>query len=128
MKKTILSNMLRSLFIYEGIQTTVAKAKQLKPIAEHLVTMAKRGDVSSRRLVLSTVPDQVVVKKLFETIAPRYEKRKGGYLRVIRSGWRKGDAAPVALLEFVDRPQREKKPKKVKAEAEPQEGEAAAAK
>ncbi len=112
--------MLRSLFIYEGIQTTVAKAKLMRPIAEHLVTMAKRGDLAARRHVLKTVPHPEVVKKLFDTIAPRYEKRNGGYLRVIRAGWRPGDGAPVALIEFVDRPKREKKLKKVKAEVEPE--------
>ena len=126
MKATQVSNMLRSLFPYEGIQTTLAKAKFLRPVAEHLVTMAKRGNLASHRHILKTVPHPVAVKKLIDTIAPRYEQRQGGYLRIIRAGWRKGDGAPVALIEFVDRPKREKKPKKVKAEAEPQAVEAAA--
>jgi len=118
MKKTILGNMLRSLFIYEGIQTTVGKAKQIRPIAEHLIHLAKRGDLSARRHVLKTVPHPAAVRKLFETIAPRYENRRGGYLRMVRLGWRQGDGAPVALVELMDRPKREKKPKKVKAPPE----------
>ena len=96
----------------------MGKAKQLRPIAERLVTIAKSGDLAARRNVLKTVNDRTAVHKLFETIAPRYENRKGGYLRVIRAGWRKGDDAPVALIEFIDRPKREKKPNKVKAQAE----------
>lgn len=118
MKKMILANMLRSLFVYEGIRTTLGKARQIKPIAEHLIHIAKRGDLAARRQVLQTVPHPSAVKILFDTIAPRYENRKGGYLRVIRAGWRKGDGAPVALIELIDRPKRAKKLKKVKAQVE----------
>lgn len=116
MKRTLLANVIASLFIYEGIRTTLAKAKRAKPIAEHLIRLAQRGDVQARREVLQVVPRPHAVARLFSVIAPRMANRpgSGGCLRLVRVGWRKGDGAPVAILELVDRKLRPKKQKKAK--------------
>ena len=96
------SNQLTSLMTHERIETTLTKAKELRPLAERLVTKAKTDGVTARRHVARWIPDRTTVKKLFETIAPRFVDRPGGYTRILRLGARKGDAAEAAILEFVD--------------------------
>jgi large subunit ribosomal protein L17 len=96
------SNQLDSLFTHERIQTTLSKAKELRPLAERLITTAKNDDVTARRRVARWVPDRTTVKKVFESIAPRFVDRPGGYTRILRVGQRRGDAAEAAILEFVD--------------------------
>src|SRR5512143_658145 len=96
------SNQLASLMTHERIETTVSKAKELRPLAERLITAAKNDDVAARRRVYRWIPDHVTVKKVFESIAPRFVDRPGGYTRILRLGARRGDAAEAAILEFVD--------------------------
>lgn len=96
-------NMSASLIKHEQIMTTVAKAKELRPYIEKLVTLAKRGGLANRRLAQSRLLDETQLKKLFDTIAERYKDRAGGYTRVIKAGIRASDAAPMAIIEFVDR-------------------------
>jgi large subunit ribosomal protein L17 len=96
------SNQLQSLMTHERIQTTLTKAKELRPLAERLITTAKSDDVASRRKVARWIPDRTTVKKVFESLAPRFVDRPGGYTRILRLGSRKGDAAEAAILEFVD--------------------------
>ena len=91
-----------SLFTHEGITTTEAKAKALRPFAEKLITFAKKGDVAARREVLKVVPDRDVVHKLFAEIGPRYSQRPGGYTRILKLGQRRGDGAPMARIELVE--------------------------
>ena len=100
-QKLLLSTLAAQLFVHEAINTTEAKAKALRPLAEHLITFAKRGDVHARRQVLKTVPDRDVVHKLFSEIGPRYAERPGGYTRILKLGPRAGDAAPMARIELV---------------------------
>lgn len=100
-RKALFRSMLTSLFQYERIETTEAKAKELRGFAEKMITLAKRGDLHARRQVLAFVMDEEVVRKLFDTIAPKYAERPGGYTRVIKLGVRKGDAAPTAIIELV---------------------------
>src|ERR671936_3089505 len=95
-QKHLLSGQAASLFMHEAITTTEAKAKALRPVAEKLITFAKRGDVAARREVLKLVPDRDVVHKLFSEIGPRFAERSGGYTRILKLGQRKGDAAPMA--------------------------------
>jgi large subunit ribosomal protein L17 len=97
------ANMAAALIKHEQIVTTLPKAKDLRPIVEKLVTLAKRGDLHARRQAISELRDLGMVKKLFETIGPRYKARPGGYTRVLKAGFRHGDSAPVAVIEFVDR-------------------------
>jgi large subunit ribosomal protein L17 len=92
---------LTSFFAYERIETTESKAKEISGLAEKMITLAKRGDLHSRRQVLSYLMDEEVVKKLFDAIAPKYIDRQGGYTRVLKLGPRRGDAAPMAILELV---------------------------
>ncbi len=101
-ERMIISNLARSLFAEGRIRTTEAKAKRLRPQAERLITFAKRGDVASRRQVLTVVRDKEVVHKLFAEIAPRFADRPGGYTRILKLGPRPGDSAPMALIELVD--------------------------
>jgi len=96
-------NMVTSLLLHEQIQTTDAKAKELRGYADRMVTLGKRGTLHARRQALSFVRSRAVVKKLFEEIAPRFENRPGGYTRVIKLGVRSGDAAPMSLIELTDR-------------------------
>lgn len=98
-------NMLTALFRHERITTTIAKAKVLRPLADHMITLAKRDDLHARRQALGLVPDTAVVRRLFDTVAARYADRRGGYTRIIPAGTRRGDAAPLAILELVDRPE-----------------------
>jgi large subunit ribosomal protein L17 len=103
-ERLMLANLATSLFWHGRIQTPETKAKRLRPLAERLITKAKRGDLAARRLVLTTVRDKDVVYALFSDIAPRYANRPGGYTRIVRLGFRRGDGAEMALLELVDRP------------------------
>jgi large subunit ribosomal protein L17 len=96
------SNQLASLMTHERIETTISKAKELRPLAEKLITAAKNDDVAARRRVYRWIPDHLTVKKVFETIAPRFVDRPGGYTRILKLGPRRGDAAEAAILEFVD--------------------------
>ena len=96
------SNQLASLMTHERIQTTVAKAKELRPLAERLITTAKSDDLAARRRVYRWIPDHETVQKVFERIAPRFVDRPGGYTRILKLGPRRGDAAEAAILEFVD--------------------------
>jgi large subunit ribosomal protein L17 len=102
-RKAMFANMAAALIRHEQIVTTLPKAKDLRPIVEKLVTLAKRGDLHARRQAVSALRDLASVKKLFETIGPRYKARAGGYTRVLKAGYRLGDSAAVAVIEFVDR-------------------------
>jgi large subunit ribosomal protein L17 len=92
-----------SLIEHEQIKTTLPKAKELRPIVEKLITLAKKGDLHSRRVAASRIKQDEAVKKLFEVLGPRYADRKGGYIRIMKAGFRYGDMAPMAIIEFVDR-------------------------
>jgi len=102
-RKAMFTNMAASLIEHEQITTTLPKAKELRPIVEKLVTLGKRGDLHARRQAISQVGSAVLVKRLFDTIAPRYAERNGGYLRIMKAGFRFGDNAAMAVIEFVDR-------------------------
>jgi large subunit ribosomal protein L17 len=102
-RKALFSNMAASLIEHEQIVTTLPKAKELRPIVEKLVTLGKRGDLHARRQAISAIRSDVLVRRLFDTIAPRYASRNGGYLRIMKAGFRHGDNAPMAVIEFVDR-------------------------
>lgn len=104
-RKAMFRNMAASLFRYELIKTTLPKAKELRSIAEPLITMAKDDSVAKRRLIFSRLRDREAVTKLFNEIGPRFKKRQGGYLRVLKCGYRVGDKAPMAYIELVDRPE-----------------------
>jgi large subunit ribosomal protein L17 len=101
-ERLMLANLATSLFRHGKIQTTETKAKRLRPLAEQLITRAKRGDLHSRRRVLTVVRDKDVVFTLFDEIAPRFANRNGGYTRIVKTGPRKGDAAPMAIIELVE--------------------------
>lgn len=102
-RRAMFANMATALIKHEQIETTLPKAKDLRPIVEKLVTLGKRGGLHARRQVLSYLGDRDQTEKLFATLGPRYASRKGGYLRVLKAGHRYGDAAPMAVIEFVDR-------------------------
>ncbi|HEX8233687.1 MAG TPA: 50S ribosomal protein L17 [Caulobacteraceae bacterium] len=102
-RTAMFANMAASLVKHEQIVTTLPKAKELRPFVERLVTLAKRGDLHARRLAVSRMRDRDQVRKLFETLGPRYAGRNGGYIRVLKAGFRHGDNAPLAVIEFVDR-------------------------
>lgn len=102
-RKALFRNMADALVKHEQIQTTLPKAKELRPYVEKLVTLAKRGGLSNRRLAAARMNDDVQVKKLFDTLGERYANREGGYLRIIKAGFRAGDASQMAIIEFVDR-------------------------
>jgi large subunit ribosomal protein L17 len=99
----MLRNMTNSLFTHEAIRTTLPKAKELRRVAEPLITLAKEATVANRRLAFDRLRDRAVVTKLFDELGPRYKARPGGYLRILKFGFRQGDAAPMALVELVDR-------------------------
>ena len=107
-RTAMFANMAASLIKHEQITTTLPKAKELRPFVEKLVTLAKKGDLHARRQAISAVRDVPQVGKLFETIGPRYAARNGGYIRVLKAGYRYGDNAPLAVIEFVDRDPAEK--------------------
>ena len=120
-------NLLVALFRHERIQTTEAKAKAVRGLADHMITLAKRDNLHARRQVLSMVPDTEVVGQLFGTIAPRFGDRNGGYTRLIKAGRRPGDSAPMVLLELVDRAETPKnKEKKAEKEQKAPKGDAGA--
>jgi large subunit ribosomal protein L17 len=102
-RKALLSSLATALIKHEQIVTTLPKAKELKRVADRLVTLAKRGDLHARRRAFARLRDDAMVAKLFETLAPRYADRAGGYTRVLKAGFRHGDSAPVAVIELVDR-------------------------
>ena len=107
-RTAMFANMSASLIKHEQIVTTLPKAKELRPFLEKLVTLAKRGDLHARRIAISRVRDVEQVGKLFAVLGPRYADRNGGYLRVLKAGFRHGDNAPMAVIEFVDRDPAEK--------------------
>ena len=102
-RKAMFANMCQALIKHEQIVTTLPKAKDLRPVVEKLVTLGKRGDLNSRRNAVAQIRDEAAVKKLFEVIGPRYKDRNGGYTRVLKAGFRYGDNAAMAVIEFVDR-------------------------
>jgi len=101
-RKATLRNLAGNLFKHGRIETTTAKAKELRPFAERLITLARRGDLHARRLAARKISDRLVLGKLFDDIAPRYTERPGGYTRILKLGTRKGDAAEMSLIELVD--------------------------
>ncbi|MFI1398822.1 50S ribosomal protein L17 [Streptomyces sp. NPDC020681] len=101
-EKLLLANLAKSLFEHGRITTTEAKARRLRPVAERLITKAKKGDIHNRRLVLATITDKSIVHTLFTEIAPRYAERPGGYTRITKIGNRRGDNAPMAVIELVE--------------------------
>ena len=106
-RKAMFRNMAVSLFRHEAIQTTLPKAKELRRVAEPLITMAKTDSVANRRLAFSRLRDREMVTKLFNELAPRLKERPGGYLRILKCGYRTGDKAPMAYIELMDRPETE---------------------
>jgi large subunit ribosomal protein L17 len=103
-RKAMFRNMAASLLDHEMIKTTLPKAKELRRVAEPLITLAKKDSVANRRLAFNRLRDRDVVTKLFNELGPRYEARPGGYLRILKCGFRTGDNAPMAIVELVDRP------------------------
>jgi large subunit ribosomal protein L17 len=125
-RRAMFGNMCAALIKHEQIETTLPKAKDLRPVIEKLVTLGKRGDLHARRQAIAQIRDVAMVKKLFEVIGPRYKDRNGGYTRVLKAGFRYGDSAPAAVIEFVDRDVDAKgldsgpvQEKKAEAEAQP---------
>ena len=114
----MLRNMTNSLFTHEAIRTTLPKAKELRRVAEPLITLGKEATLANRRLAFNRLRDRDVVTKLFGELGPRYQSRPGGYIRILKFGFRQGDAAPMALVELVDRPE------PAAAAAEPEAGKA----
>ena len=102
-RRAMFANMCASLIKHEQIMTTLPKAKELRPVVEKLVTLGKKGDLAARRQAISEIRDVAMVKKLFEVLAPRYTERHGGYTRIMKAGFRYGDNAAKAVIEFVDR-------------------------
>ncbi|WP_108259632.1 50S ribosomal protein L17 [Mangrovicoccus ximenensis] len=102
-RKALFANMAGSLIEHEQIKTTLPKAKELRPVIEKLVTLAKRGDLHARRNAASRLKQDALVAKLFDVLGPRYKDRQGGYVRILKAGFRYGDMAPMAIIEFVDR-------------------------
>lgn len=102
-RQAMFKNMAAALIKHEQIVTTLPKAKELRPVVEKMITLAKRGDLHARRLAHARLQDDAMTKKLFEVLADRYRERQGGYIRVLKAGFRYGDAAPMAVIELVDR-------------------------
>jgi large subunit ribosomal protein L17 len=102
-RKAMFGNMCAALIKHEQITTTLPKAKELRPVVEKLITLGKRGDLHARRQAISQIRDVDMVKKLFDVLGPRYKERNGGYCRILKAGFRYGDNAAVAVIEFVDR-------------------------
>lgn len=118
-RKAILSNMATSLFVHGQIETTVARAKALVPVVSKLITLAKRGDIHARRMASTTVKDRTVLKKLFDEVGPEFKERNGGYTRLVRAGFRKGDGASLAIVQLLlEKKVEEKEAKKDKDKAE----------
>jgi large subunit ribosomal protein L17 len=102
-RKAMFANMVASLIVHEQVVTTLPKAKELRPIVEKMITLAKKGGLHARRRAIAEIKDLDAVKKLFAVIGPRYKARNGGYARIVKAGFRHGDMAPVAVIELVDR-------------------------
>ena len=102
-RKAMFANMCQALIKHEQIVTTLPKAKDLRPVVEKLVTLGKRGDLHARRQAIAQIKDVDLVRKLFDTLGPRYKERPGGYTRVLKAGFRYGDNAAMAVIEFIDR-------------------------
>ncbi len=102
-RKALFMNLSQALIKHEQITTTLPKAKDLRPIVERLVTVGKKGDLAARRQLIAQLQDQVIVEKLISVLATRYKTRAGGYTRILKAGFRHGDMAPMAVIEFVDR-------------------------
>ena len=102
-RKALFMNLSQALIKHEQITTTLPKAKDLRPIVERLVTVGKKGDLAARRQLIAQLQDQVIVEKLISVLAARYKTRAGGYTRILKAGFRHGDMAPMAVIEFVDR-------------------------
>jgi len=102
-RKALFANLAGSLIEHEQIKTTLPKAKELRPVVEKLITLAKRGDLHARRLAAAQLKQDQHVAKLFDVLGPRYKERQGGYIRVLKAGFRYGDMAPMAIIEFVER-------------------------
>jgi len=126
-RKAMFANMSAALIKHEQITTTVPKAKELRPIVEKLITLGKRGDLHARRQAIAQIRDVAMVKKLFDVLGPRYKDRKGGYCRILKAGFRYGDNAPVAVIEFVDRDESAKGQDSGPVQARPVDEEANAA-
>lgn len=126
-KRAMFANMVVSLVNVEQIKTTLPKAKELRPIAEKMITLAKRGDLHAKRQAIAFLHDEEAVKKMFDVLAKRYDKRAGGYTRILKAGFRYGDAAPMAVIEWVDRDVNAKKsPKYVVQQGEQKDKKTAA--
>jgi large subunit ribosomal protein L17 len=123
--RAILRNMVTSLFKHEQIETTDAKAKMLKPVAEKMITLAKRGDLHARRQALSYLKDKAVGHRLFGELKDRYLDRQGGYIRIVKKGVRKGDGAPMSVVQLIPEDEKVKKGKKKKKKAATKTGEKA---
>lgn len=102
-RKAMFANMAAALIKHEQIRTTLPKAKELRPVVEKMITLGKKGDVAARRQLVARLRDEYMAKKVFDVLAPRYAERQGGYIRVLKAGFRYGDHAPMAIIEFVDR-------------------------
>ena len=128
-RKAMFANMCAALIKHEQITTTLPKAKDLRPVVEKLVSLAKKGGLAARRQAISEMRDVAQVKKLFEVLGPRYKDRNGGYTRIMKAGFRHGDSAAIAVIEFVDRDEEAKGKDSgpVEAKAAPAEQEAATA-
>ena len=115
-RKALIKNMLNSLIKYEQITTTLPKAKVLKPVADRIITLGKKDNLKNKKILFSKLQDKKSASKVVKTLSKRYEKRSGGYTRIIKAGFRYGDKAPVAIIELVDRDIEAKKVDKKKAE------------
>ena len=116
-RKALFKNMLNSLIKYEQIKTTLPKAKVLKPEADKIITLGKKENLKNQKILISKLQDKKSASKVVKTLSKRYEKRNGGYTRIIKAGFRYGDKAPIAIIEFVDRDVEAKKVDKKKADA-----------
>lgn len=119
-REAMFRNMVTSLLSHEKITTTDAKAKEIRVVAERMITLGKRGDLHAMRLAASVIREKSVVTKLFSTIAPRYKDRAGGYTRIVKLGIRQGDAAPLSLIELVEEEMKPSKAKQVPVKAKPE--------
>src|SRR5438270_12553420 len=126
-RKALFRNLVLSLVKHQRIKTTDAKAKELRRYADRMVTLGKRGDLAARRLAFDFMQSHDAVKRLFDEIAPRFKERNGGYTRVVKFGFRRGDAAPLSIIEFSDYSDQgtSRKPRKIRARREREEGEQA---
>ncbi|MCC6130317.1 MAG: 50S ribosomal protein L17 [Acidobacteria bacterium] len=114
-RQSLFRNQLSSLFTHERIRTTLYKAKELRPLAEKMITLGKKGGLAARRLALSKLPDKSAVGRVFDELAPRYKERQGGYTRILKLGRRQGDAAEMAILELVDYDFAQRRAEKIQA-------------